>query len=91
MAAGFMTHVTCRLTAKNRDQLRSPTLGNRVSTTVILTSFVGGECINVGRRTVKLGIRNRHTSTDVRERPEVIEAMTKHLLTYLFHENDQRS
>jgi len=27
---GFMTHVTCRLTAKNRDQLRNPTLGNRV-------------------------------------------------------------
>ena len=26
--AGFMTHVTCRLTAKNRDQLRNPTLGN---------------------------------------------------------------
>jgi len=25
-----MTHVTCRLTAKNRDQLRHPTLGNRV-------------------------------------------------------------
>jgi len=25
-----MTHVTCRLTAKNRDQLRYPTLGNRV-------------------------------------------------------------
>jgi len=22
-----MTHVTCRLTAKNRDQLRNPTLG----------------------------------------------------------------
>jgi len=29
--AGFMTHVTCRLTAKNRDQLRNPTLGNRVT------------------------------------------------------------
>ena len=28
-----MTHVTCRLTAKNRDQLRNPTLGNRVSAT----------------------------------------------------------
>jgi len=28
--AGFMTHITCRLTAKNRDQLRNPTLGNRV-------------------------------------------------------------
>jgi len=27
---GFMTHVTCRLTAKNRDQLRNRTLGNRV-------------------------------------------------------------
>ena len=25
-----MTHVTCRPTAKNRDQLRNPTLGNRV-------------------------------------------------------------
>ena len=25
-----MTHVSCRLTAKNRDQLRNPTLGNRV-------------------------------------------------------------
>ena len=25
-----MTHVTCRLTAKNRDQLRNPTLGNGV-------------------------------------------------------------
>ena len=27
---GFMTHVTCRLTAKYRDHLRNPTLGNRV-------------------------------------------------------------
>jgi len=25
--AEFMTHVTCRLTAKNRDQLWNPTLG----------------------------------------------------------------
>jgi len=25
-----MTHITCRLTAKNRDQLRNPMLGNRV-------------------------------------------------------------
>ena len=29
-AAGFMTHITCRLTAKYLDQLRNPTLGNRV-------------------------------------------------------------
>jgi len=26
----LMTHVTCRLTAKNRDQLQNPMLGNRV-------------------------------------------------------------
>ena len=33
-----MTHVTCRLTAKNRDQLRNPTLGIRVwATFFILT------------------------------------------------------
>ena len=25
-----MTHVTCKLTAKNGDQLQNPTLGNRV-------------------------------------------------------------
>ena len=29
-----MTHVTCRLTAKNRDQLRNPTLSNRVWATL---------------------------------------------------------
>ena len=28
-----MTHVTCRLTAKNRDHLRNPTLSNRVLAT----------------------------------------------------------
>ena len=32
--AGFMTHVTCRLTAKNRDQLRNHTVGNRVWATI---------------------------------------------------------
>jgi len=30
LPSGFMTHVTCRLTAKNRDQLWNPALGNRV-------------------------------------------------------------
>jgi len=32
-----MTRVTCRLTAKNRDQLRNPTLGNLVWTTFTLS------------------------------------------------------
>ena len=31
-----MTHVTCRLTAKNRHQLRNLTLGNRVWATFTL-------------------------------------------------------
>jgi len=30
VAVASEAHVTCRLTAKNRDQLRNPTLGNRV-------------------------------------------------------------
>jgi len=37
--AGFMTHATCRLIAKNRDQLRNPTLCNRVWAT--FTFFMG--------------------------------------------------
>ena len=32
-----MTHITCRLTAKNRDQLRNPTLGNRLWATFTFT------------------------------------------------------
>ena len=35
---GFMIHVTCRLTAKNRDQLRNPTLGSRVWATFTFLS-----------------------------------------------------
>jgi len=35
-----MTHVTCRLTAKNRDQLRNPTLGNRVWATFTFFTIV---------------------------------------------------
>jgi len=33
-----MTHITCRLTAKNRDQLWNPTLGNRVWATFFIFS-----------------------------------------------------
>jgi len=36
-----MTHVTCRLTAKNRDQLRNPTLGNRVWSTCFTRARCG--------------------------------------------------
>ena len=37
LTAGFMIHVTCRPTAKNRDQLRNPMLGNRVWATFLLS------------------------------------------------------
>ena len=37
-----MTHVTCWLTAKNRDQLRNPTLGNRVWSTFFYLSIYDG-------------------------------------------------
>ena len=35
-----MTHVICRLTAKNRDQLRNPTLGNWVWATFTFTFYL---------------------------------------------------
>jgi len=37
-----MTHVTCRLTAKNRNQLRNPTLGNRVRATFLSVVWCDG-------------------------------------------------
>jgi len=40
-----MTHVTCRLTAKNRDQLRNPTLGNRVCATFTLACVYCSCCV----------------------------------------------
>ena len=41
LTAGFMSHVTCRLTTKNRYQLRNPTLGNRVwATCTFFTSSI---------------------------------------------------
>jgi len=44
--AGFMTHdVTCRLTAKYQDQLRNPTLGNRVWAT--FTFFLSVICMEM--------------------------------------------
>ena len=48
---GFMTHVTCRLTAKNRDQLRNTTLGNRVWATFtflfVVVGWLGSRVVSV--------------------------------------------
>ena len=43
-----MIHLTCRLTAKNRDQLHDPTLGNRVWATFTFYS-TGRETSREGR------------------------------------------
>jgi len=51
-----MTHVTCRLTTKNRDQLRNPTLGNRVWATFYTLSWS-----SVGMR-MGINLSTPHTS-----------------------------
>ena len=65
-----MTHVTCRLTVKNRDQLRNPTLGNRVraipfnlSTTLSQTLVITGRrssqrVVNLARQRRTLSVIN---------------------------------
>ena len=42
----FMTHVTCRLTAKNRDQLRKPTLGNRAWAAFTFSTLTAGSLLS---------------------------------------------
>jgi len=55
-----MTHVTCRLSAKNRDQLRNPRLGNRVSTT--FTSFYVA-CVVTHTTACMLGLQSVSVSS----------------------------
>jgi len=54
-----MTHVTCRLTAKNRDQLRNPTLGNRVWAT-FLGELIGSRAFSTALALLTV---SRHTRT----------------------------
>jgi len=58
-----MTHVTCRLTAKNRDQLRKPTLGNRVSASFTFTTKTTDE------ETLRAGLGERRRSAVGRRSP----------------------
>ena len=50
-----MTHVTCRLTAKTRDHLRNPMLGNRVWATI--TFFMELHGVTFGDSTPKATLR----------------------------------
>ena len=61
--ARFMTHVTCRMTAKNRDQLRNPTLGSRVWATFLCPS------VSVTRRCSTRTAQRRNTLTVPHNRP----------------------
>jgi len=47
-----LTHVTCRLTAKNRDQLRNPMLGNRVWATFTFYNSIKGSPYSITERRV---------------------------------------
>ena len=50
-----MTHVTCRLTAKNRDQLQNPMLGNRVWATFTFFTWACPDLPTVDFSTDSLG------------------------------------
>jgi len=52
-----MTHVTCRLTAKNRDQLRNPMLGNRVWATFTFIPLTNPAPISLRSSHLKLSER----------------------------------
>ena len=53
-----MTHVTCGLTAKHRDQLRNPTFGNRVWATFLRVHVDHSNC----QRTLSHATYSQHGS-----------------------------
>jgi len=57
-----MTHVTCRLTAKNRDQFQNPTLGNLVWATLTFTSIGSSVAAEVTQVIVTF-VANIHSQT----------------------------
>ena len=69
-----MIHVTCRLTAKNRDQLQNPTLGNRVWATFLpflleMASPGNQHCANgIGTLSFATGTRIVEASRYVQDR-----------------------
>ena len=63
-----MTHVTCRLTAKNRDQLRNPTLGNRVWATFLRLTY--------GKSVRQINVRVRYLHVYVHLKNNVLTAVT---------------
>jgi len=60
-----MTHVACRLTAKNRDQLRNPMLGNRVWTTFTFLNVSSGVETQSGPQFGEHDSRGTQTCTEL--------------------------
>ena len=67
-----MTHVTCRLTVKNRDQLRNPTLGNRVG---LWATFFTYAPPSQSPMSGKFGTRKKNKSANKREATFVFQAL----------------
>ena len=74
-----MTHVTCRLTAKNRDQLRNPTLGNTVWATFLhtyLLTYCEGDFVEVATVNVDTNI---HTYIRIYIAPKIVRTNLRFL------------
>ena len=77
-----MTYVTCRLTAKNRNQLRNPTLGKRVRATfTFLTSYWKQECRRLScYRRIKAGAwRNANFQYTILDTAATVEDKLKRI------------
>jgi len=71
-----MIHVTCRLTAKNRDELRNPTLGNRVW--AAFTFYTAGEGLGVQAPVSPLSSMHELTDTKTQMPTEKPFVFNKH-------------
>jgi len=94
-----MTHVTCSLAAKNQDQLRNPTLGDRIRATFTFFTV----CKSAQDKDVKLPVylmirRGKTTyfvdvfeNTKVVDLKKMLECLTRQLAgdMRLFRENEQ--
>jgi len=77
-----MTYVTCRLTVKNRNQLRNPTLGKRVRATfTFLTSYWKQECRRLScYRRIKAGAwRNTNFQYTILDTAATVEDKLKRI------------
>ena len=79
--ARFMTYVTCRLTAKTRDQLRNPTLGNRVWATFFTYTALRSRSLRPCKyQTSIVRMHVPHSAAYLRNLSLFLTQMTRYLL-----------